>query len=113
MNASIPSLKAPVSNDPQSGAPPVDPEKNSGGQDFAGALAAAAAKPSRKSVPNKAVAADSGGGTLPVSGNPSPPAASAPPSTIAPPATALLLLISVPSVAAPAAPAASAATTAA
>jgi flagellar hook-length control protein FliK len=92
MNATIPSFKAPVSSDPQSGAPPVDTEKSGGGQDFAGALAAAAAKPSRKSVQNKAPAADSGGGTLPVPGSPSPLAA---------PATALSLPISIPAAAAP------------
>jgi flagellar hook-length control protein FliK len=98
MNATIPSFKAPVSSDPQSGAPPVDTEKSGGGQDFAGALAAAAAKPSRKSVQNKAPAADSGGGTLPVPGSPSPPAAAVP---LAAPATALSLPISVAAAAAP------------
>ena len=63
-----------------------------------GTLAAAAAKPSRKSVQNKAPAADSGGGTLPVPGSPSPPAAAVP---LAAPATALSLPISVAAAAAP------------
>jgi len=78
MNATIPSFKAPVSNNPPSGSPPVDTEKNGTGPDFAGALCAAAGKSSRKSVPNKAAEADSGGGTLPVPGSSSPAAATTP-----------------------------------